>query len=138
MIAGRGVADERAVHRCGSGKNFAGRNVRPIARADEPAGLHPVDAAVEMRRDLRSRFGLYGEGFGAQHAFTQAVAQAVHHAVIRAHALLHDLWRDPDHVRVTNLAAFDHSHYGHARTYNSSPGSGLMHITPPSAVSNAP
>jgi len=69
-----------------------------------------------MRGDLRARFRLYGEGFGTKHALAQAVAEAVHHEVVRAHALLHDLWRHADHVRVSNLPALDHSYDGHART----------------------
>ena len=69
-----------------------------------------------MRRNSCSRFGSYRECFGAQHAFTEAVAQSIHHLVVRAHALLHDLWRNADHVRVPNLAALDHSDDGHART----------------------
>ena len=68
-----------------------------------------------MRGNLCASFGFYRERFGAQHAFAQAVAQAIHQLVIRAHALLHDLRSDPDHVRVTNLAALHHFHDGHAR-----------------------
>ena len=69
-----------------------------------------------MRSNLRPCFGLYREGFSAQHAREQLFTQLIHQAVIRAHALLHDLGCDTDHVRVTNLAALDHSHDGHTRS----------------------
>ncbi len=68
-----------------------------------------------MCGDLCTCFGFHRECFGAQHPFTQAVAQPVHQLVIRAHALLHDLRRDADHVRVANLAALHHFNDGHAR-----------------------
>src|SRR6266478_5613102 len=116
VIAGRGVADKGSVHCCGCSENFSGRKIRPVPRADQTAGLHPVEPTIEMRGDFRSGFGFYSEGFGAKHALAQLLAEAIHQAVIRAHALLHDLWRDSDHVRVTNLAALHHSYDGHART----------------------
>src|SRR6266699_6018261 len=68
VVACSGVANESAINGRGRGKNLTRRQVRPIARADQPAGLHPVEAAVEVRGDFRTGFGLYGEGFGAEHA----------------------------------------------------------------------
>src|SRR5258708_11807752 len=107
VVAGSGVANKGTIDGRGRRENFARRQVRPIARADQPAGLHPVEAAVEVCSYFSPRFCSYREGFGAKHALAQLVAQAIHHAVIRAHALLHDLWRHANHVRVANLAASD-------------------------------
>src|SRR5260370_16785263 len=59
MIAGGGVADERAIHRCWSGENFAGRKICPVTRGDEPAGLHPIEATGEIPSHFFSRFSPY-------------------------------------------------------------------------------
>jgi hypothetical protein len=59
-------------------------------------------------------FGFYGEGFGAEHAVAELVAEAIDHAVIGAHALLHDFGSYADHVGVANLAALDDFDNGHA------------------------
>ena len=53
VVAGGGIADEGAVHRGGSCEDFAGGKVGPVTRADEAAGFYPVEAAIEMRGDLR-------------------------------------------------------------------------------------
>src|SRR5437879_1694944 len=92
MVASSGVANESPINGRRCSKNLTRRQVRPVARADQSAGLHPVEAAVEVRGDFRPSFGFYREGFGAKHALAQLVAQAIHHAVVRAHTLLHDLW----------------------------------------------
>ena len=68
-----------------------------------------------MRGDVGARLGFYGEGFGAHHALAEFVAQAVHHAVVGAHTLLHDFSGDADHVGVANLATLDNFDDGHAR-----------------------
>src|SRR5713226_8486696 len=114
MIAGGGVADEGAIDGSGGGENFAGGEIGPVARADEAAGLDPVEAAIEMGGEFSAGFGLYGERFGAQHAFAELVAEAIDHAVIGAHALPHDFGRDTDHVGVADLAALDDFDDGHA------------------------
>ncbi len=49
-----------------------------------------------------------------QHAYAQLVTQPVHHAVVRAHALLHNFRRYSDHVRVANLPPLHHPHDGHS------------------------
>ena len=41
VVAGGPVAHEHAVHRTRRGEGFAGRQVRPVARVDEAAGLDP-------------------------------------------------------------------------------------------------
>src|SRR5579872_5772103 len=68
-----------------------------------------------MRGEARASFRSYRECFGAEHAFAELVAQAVHHAVIGTHALLHDFRRDAHHVRVADLAALDDTDDSHAR-----------------------
>jgi len=77
----------------------------------------------------------YGESFGAQHAFRELVAEAIDHAVVGAHALLHKFRRYADHVRVADLAALDDSDDGLRAP--SSPGCGFMQRMPTSAVSRA-
>src|SRR5216684_5006799 len=115
VIAGGGIADESAVDACRGGENFAGGKIGPVTRADEAAGLDPVEAAIEMCGEFGARFSFYGESFGAQHAFAELVAEAIDHAVVGAHALLHNFRRNTDHVRVADLAALDDSDDGHAR-----------------------
>src|SRR5258705_5929398 len=115
MIAGGGVADEGAVDGGWRRENFAGGKIGPIARTDEAAGFDPVEAAIEMGGEFCAGFGLYGEGFGAEHAVAELVAEAVDHAVIGAHALLHDFGSYADHVGVADLAALDDFDDGHAR-----------------------
>src|SRR5271165_3627847 len=115
MIAGCGITDKGAVHRGGSCENFASRQVGPITWADEAAGFYPVEAAIEMGSNRGACFGFYGERLRAEHAFTEFVAQAVHHTVIGAHALLHNFRSYADHVGVADSAAFDDADDGHAR-----------------------
>ena len=47
VIAGGAVADEGAVNFCGRGENFSGGEIRPIAAADEAAGLDPIEFRIE-------------------------------------------------------------------------------------------
>src|SRR6267142_410894 len=115
MIAGGGVADEGAVDGGRGGEYFAGGKIGPVARTDEAAGFHPVEAAIEMGGEFCAGFGFYGEGFGAEHAVAELVAEAIDHAVIGAHALLHDFGSYADHVGVADLAALDDFDDGHAR-----------------------
>src|SRR5258708_22164284 len=114
MIAGGGDADEGAVDGGWGGENFAGGKIGPIARTDESAGLDPVEAAIEMGGEFCASLGFYGEGFGAEHAVAELVAEAVDHAVIGAHPLLHDFGSHANHVGVTDLAALDNFDNGHA------------------------
>ena len=72
MIARGGVADERAVHRGGSGENFARREIRPVARADQAAGFYPVEAGIEMRGEGSAGFGFHGERFGCDACVREA------------------------------------------------------------------
>ena len=116
MIAGSGVADEGAVDGGGCGEDFAGWQIGPITRTDKAAGFYPVETAIEMSGEARAGFGFYSERLRAEHAFAELVAETVNHAVVGAHALLHDFWRDADHVGVADLAAFDDAHDSHART----------------------
>src|SRR6267378_5090404 len=114
VVAGGGVADEGAVDGGRRGEDFAGGKIGPVARTDEAAGLDPVQAAIEMGGEFCAGFGFYGEGFGAEHAFAELVAEAIDHAVIGAHALLHDFGSYADHVGVADLAALDNFDDGHA------------------------
>ena len=114
VIAGGGIADEGAVDCGGSGEDFAGGEIGPVARADEAAGLDPVEAAIEVGVDGCAGFGANGERLRAEHAFAEFVAEAIDHFVVGAHALLHDLRSDADHVGVANLAALDDFDDGHA------------------------
>ena len=115
MIASRGIADESAVDGCGSREHFAGRQVGPVARADEAAGFHPVEAAIEMGGERRAASVLTVSVSRAEHALAELVAQAVDQAVVGAHALLHDFGSDADHVGVADLTALDDPDDGHAR-----------------------
>src|SRR5439155_18458878 len=56
VVACAGVADERAVDGRRRSKNFSGGKIRPIARADEAAGLDPIEAAVEVCGERRAGF----------------------------------------------------------------------------------
>src|SRR5689334_18839456 len=105
MVASGSVADEPAVDGGRRGENFARRQIRPVTRTDQAAGLHPVEPAVEVGGEFCARLGFYRESFRAQHAFPELVAQPVNHAVVGAHALPHDFRRYANHMRVTNLTA---------------------------------
>src|SRR5690349_1967582 len=67
IIAGGGVADESAVERRRSCEYLSGGKIRPITRADESAGLHPVEAAVEMRRERSACPAFHCECLRPQH-----------------------------------------------------------------------
>ena len=67
-----------------------------------------------MGGNVGAGFGFYGQGFGAEHAFAEFVAQLVNLQIIGAHALLHDFGSYADHVGVTDLAALDDFYDGHA------------------------
>src|SRR5205823_14399748 len=49
VVARRPVADEGAVDARRRREHFARRQVRPVARADQPAGLHPRERWIERR-----------------------------------------------------------------------------------------
>ncbi len=66
-----------------------------------------------MRGNVGACIGLYGKGFSTEHSFAQFVAEAINHAVVGTHPLLHDFRGNPDHVGVANLAAFDDLDDGH-------------------------
>src|SRR5215468_10976614 len=115
-VGGRGCsAHKRAVHGRRSSKDLARRQIRPILRADEPAGLHPIQLPVKVRAERRTGIGLHRQSLGALHALAQPLTQFVHLTVVGTHALLHDLWRYAHHVRVADLPPFHHPHNGHSR-----------------------
>src|ERR1700719_2757152 len=115
MVARGSVAHEGAVDGSRSGEDLAGRKIGPVARTDEPAGLDPIEAAIEMGGELGARFSFYSKRFRSQHAFAEFVAESINETVVGAHALLHNFGRNANHVRVANLAALNDFDYSHAR-----------------------
>ena len=114
VVARRGVADERAVDGRRRREDLARRQIRPVARADEPARLDPGERRIE-RRSERGPFGrFHAEAAGAAHPLAQPLAQRVDAPVVGAHPLAHDLGRHANHVRVADDATFDDGDDGHA------------------------
>src|SRR5262245_11101947 len=59
VIARGAVAHERAINGAGRGEHLAGRQVRPVARIDQPARLHPGTWASGVRREIGYNRGSY-------------------------------------------------------------------------------
>src|SRR5690242_19694509 len=123
MVAGGGVTNKGAVDSGRRCKYFTCGQVGPVTRADKAASFYPVEAAVKMGRERRACLRLDGKSFRSQHALAKFVAQTIHHAVIGAHALLHDLRSYTHHMGIANLTALDDAHDSHACTKLSGLGS---------------
>ena len=67
-----------------------------------------IQVVIEVRRKFRTRFGHHRQRFRAKHPLSQAIAQFIHFLIVRPHALLHDLRRHSDHVRVANPPPLHH------------------------------
>ena len=52
IVADHAVHDEGAVHLAGSGEDFAARQVAPLVRADDAAGLEPFVTGIELCADI--------------------------------------------------------------------------------------
>jgi hypothetical protein len=90
-------------------------NTSPAGRFDQYRGL--INPLVFTQSSPRSKCAAIDVPASVlpQHPFAQLVAQPVHHPVIRAHSLRHDLRRHAHHMRVPDLPPLHHAHNGHPR-----------------------
>ena len=118
-------------------EHLAGRQVRPVAPVDEPLRLDPVQRRIEGRVATRCRTASRRAGVDACGIRSQSlVLSAIDQPVVGAHALLHDLRRHADHVRVADPRGARRPTTIAMRA-PSSPCCGCTHRMPASACSSA-
>ncbi len=110
MIARSPIANKCPIHTLRRSKNFPSRQIRPIPRADQPAGLHPIQRPIKRRRNRSPALRRNAQQIRRPHPVAQTIAQTIHLAVIRPHPLLHNLRRNAHHVRITYPPPLDNPH----------------------------
>src|SRR5579871_131185 len=114
-VADDAIDDKGAVHFERRREDLAARQVAPLLRADETAGLDPLVGRRQRGRQIAAASTRRPNVCGAGNNLEHATAQRIDLGEIRAHALPHDFRRDVHHVRMTNPPAVDDVGHCHSK-----------------------